>query len=79
MSAAVAGKLVRMANQIATAFDGQRGDAVGDTAAHLKAFWSRPMLEEILRHLAAGGEGLTPTARAAVAALAPAPAAGSGV
>ena len=69
MSAAVTAKLVRMANQVATAFDGQRGDAAGETAAHLKAFWSRPMREAILSHLAVGGEGLNPTVRAAVAAL----------
>ena len=63
-------KLVMMANQIARAFEGQRGDAARDTAAHLQAFWSRPMRETILRHLAQGGEGLTPTARMAAARLA---------
>ena len=64
-------KLVMMANQIATAFEGQRGDAVRDAAAHMQAFWSRPMREKISRHLALGGEGLTPTARLAAARLAP--------
>ncbi|MEW6598388.1 MAG: formate dehydrogenase subunit delta [Pseudomonadota bacterium] len=73
MSAHQRRNLVMMANQIAIAFDGQRGDAVGQTVAHIKAFWPRPMREDILRHLSAGGEGLTPTARAAVARLAPTP------
>lgn len=73
MSAEPAAKLVMMANQIAAAFDGRRGDAVQDTVGHIRAFWARPMREEILRHLAAGGEGLTPTARAAVAEIAASP------
>lgn len=70
MSAALAAKLVTMANQIAKAFDGQRGDAVSQTAEHLHAFWTPPMVVAIVNHLRAGGEGLSPTASAAVATLA---------
>jgi formate dehydrogenase subunit delta len=62
--------LIRMANQIATAFEGQRGDAAADAAAHIRAFWAAPMRKEIVRCLMRGGEGLTPVARAAVAQLA---------
>lgn len=70
MSAAFPSKLVTMANQIATAFDGQRGDAVTETQAHIAAFWPPPMRGEIIRYLADGGEGLSATARAAIGRLA---------
>ena len=70
MSAETVAKLVMMANQIATAFDGQRGEAVAETAGHIRAFWPRRMRDGIVRHLAAGGEGLTPPARAAVTQIA---------
>ena len=70
MSQAQTRKLVMMANQIATAFEGQRGDAVRDAAAHMDAFWSPSMRRKILDHLAVGGEGLTSTARLAAARLA---------
>ena len=63
-------KLVAMANQIATAFEGQHGDAVADTADHIRMFWPRLMRDSIVRHLASGGEGLSPTARAAVGEMA---------
>ena len=62
-------KLVRMANQIAQAFEGQGGQASRDAAAHLRAFWTPAMRAEIIRRLEAGGEELTPAARAAVAQL----------
>ena len=79
MSAGELARLIRMANQIATAFEGQGGQAARDTAGHIRAFWARPMREDIVRHLQAGGEGLNPTARAAVEALtAASPAVGSG-
>ena len=70
MSADYAQRLVTMANQIATAFDGQRGDAAHETANHIKLFWSPPMLRQIRLHLEHGGEGLTPTARQALAEVA---------
>ncbi len=70
MSAEPERKLVMMANQIATAFDGQSGDPVAETAGHIRAFWPIPMRDKIVRHLAAGGDGLSPTARAAIAQIA---------
>ena len=70
MSADFTPKLVSMVNQIATAFQGQRVDAAYETARHIRLFWPRPMREQIVRHLGLGGEGLTPTARQAIAEVA---------
>jgi formate dehydrogenase subunit delta len=59
--------LVRMANQIADFFRIQPGeDAVAGTASHIRAFWDPRMRKKMTEHLAAGGEGLSPLARAAV-------------
>ena len=64
-------KLVYMANQIAREFAAQRpGEAAEATWDHLWHFWDPRMRETILAHLASGGEGLSDTARAAVARLA---------
>jgi formate dehydrogenase subunit delta len=64
-------RLVYMANQIAREFENQRpGEAVDATWDHLWHFWDPRMRSMILAHLAAGGEGLGETARAAVAKLA---------
>jgi formate dehydrogenase subunit delta len=64
-------RLVYMANQIARELGSQRpDDPVGATWDHLWHFWDPRMREMILAHLAAGGEGLSETARAAVARLA---------
>ncbi|WP_281982563.1 formate dehydrogenase subunit delta [Thalassorhabdomicrobium marinisediminis] len=58
-------KLVRMANQIATFFESQPdADKAGCVADHLRAFWEPRMLAQMGDHLAAGGDGLTPLARA---------------
>jgi formate dehydrogenase subunit delta len=58
-------KMVRMANQIATFFESQpEADKAGRVAAHLGDFWEPRMLEQLRAHLEAGGEGLTPLARA---------------
>jgi formate dehydrogenase subunit delta len=63
-------KLVYMANQIAREFAGQRPrDAVEATWDHLWHFWDPRMRELIVAHLAAGGEGMSDIARAAVAKL----------
>jgi len=63
-------KLVRMANQIATFFASQPGTAqAAEVAGHLKAFWEPRMLRAIQAHLDAGGEGLSPLARAALERL----------
>jgi formate dehydrogenase subunit delta len=63
-------KLVYMANQISKFFASQgEGVAVSGTAEHLKKFWDPRMRDTILRHLAAGGNGLDPVARHAVERL----------
>ena len=51
--------MVRMANQIASFFKAYPHDqAVKDTAYHINSFWEPRMRALLLRHLAAGGEGL---------------------
>ncbi len=63
-------RLIMMANQIARFFATQPGDAAAQgAAAHLKAYWDPRMRARIQAHLAAGGAGLDPVARDAVAAL----------
>ena len=64
-------KLVRMANQIALAFRlHPRDEAVAGAAEHVKSFWTPKMRRDIADHLAAGGEGLEPLAKEAIAKLA---------
>ncbi len=64
-------KLVTMANQIATFFATQsHADAVTGVETHIRKFWDPRMRSKIAGHLAAGGDGLTPLAREAVARLA---------
>jgi formate dehydrogenase subunit delta len=65
-------KLVMMANQIAKFFAAQ-GDAraVPQIADHIRQFWDPRMRRELDAHLARGGAGLDPLARAALAALGP--------
>ena len=63
-------KLVTMANQIGLFFSSQPGDhAVRDIATHLRKFWNPRMRGAIVAHLDAGGAGLSPTVRDAVAQL----------
>lgn len=63
-------KLVRMANQIATFFASQPGDAqAAEVAGHLRAFWEPRMLQALYAHVDAGGEGLSPLALRAVERL----------
>jgi formate dehydrogenase subunit delta len=71
MSGRTLEKLIYMANQIAREFAGQRPrDAAEATWDHLWHFWDPRMREMIVAHLAAGGEGLSDIAKAAVARLA---------
>lgn len=66
-----ADRLVRMANQIASFFAGQPGDAcVSGTADHIKAFWTPKMCREIIAFAEGGGAGLSPLALKAVKAMA---------
>lgn len=64
-------RLVAMANDIAAFFDAEPDKALAakDAAYHFKRFWSPRMREEIAQHLAAGGEGMSELARAAISLL----------
>lgn len=63
-------RLVYMANQIGRFFAAQGPDAaVAGVAKHIADFWDPRMRGRIRAHLAAGGAGLDPIARDAVAAL----------
>ena len=65
-----ADRLVTMANQIGRAFVTEPDErAVASIADHLTAFWDPRMRRAITAHLAAGGDGLDPLARRAVARL----------
>lgn len=62
--------LVKMANDIAAFFHAQSGpDAPNDIAGHIKRYWDRRMRRAIMAHGAAGGEGLVPEAKQAIALL----------
>jgi formate dehydrogenase subunit delta len=59
-----------MANQIGKFFVTEdKATAAASIADHLENFWNPRMRSEIVAHLAAGGEGLDPEVRAAVATL----------
>ena len=63
-------RLVYMANQIATFFKTQDdGEAVADTADHIRKFWDPRMRQAIRSHVESGGAGLDPVALAAVRLL----------
>lgn len=60
-------KLLYMANQIAVAFRHQEPErAAAATADHIRRFWDPRMRKLIVEHLAGGGAGLDPVARAAI-------------
>ncbi|MFC3675865.1 formate dehydrogenase subunit delta [Ferrovibrio xuzhouensis] len=63
-------KLVMMANQIGKFFAPQRKtDPVADILDHIEKFWDPSMRAAIVAHLEAGGAGLDPPVREAVARL----------
>ena len=63
-------RLVYMANQIAKFFASQKDrDPSEGAAEHLRLYWEPRMRKAIIAHVAAGGEGLDPVARAAVEKL----------
>jgi formate dehydrogenase subunit delta len=63
-------RLIYMANQIGKFFQSQGNDkAVPGIAEHLRKFWEPRMRTAILAHLDAGGSGLDPEVREAVATL----------
>jgi formate dehydrogenase subunit delta len=67
------GRLVAMANDIANFFDSEPDKKVAAEGVrfHISRFWEPRMRREIIAHVAAGGAGLSPTARDAVALLKP--------
>ena len=70
MTAGTPERLVYMANQIASFFATQPGDAAAlQTADHINAYWVANMRREIVAHLDAGGAGLNPVAVEAVKIL----------
>jgi len=64
--------LVRMANDIGDYFRAEpdRAVAVAGIATHVRRFWEPRMRRRIHAHVAAGGDGLDPLVREALAALA---------
>lgn len=68
-------RLVAMANDIATFFDSEPDKTIAAEGVrfHITRFWDPRMRREIVAHARGGGEGLTPTARSAVALLANSP------
>jgi formate dehydrogenase subunit delta len=54
--------MIRMANQIASFFNGSGPEvAVKDAAEHINKFWEPRMRAALLTHLDKGGEGLDAT------------------
>lgn len=62
-------KMVVMANQIATFFDTQPGDAPDRIAAHLKDYWEPRMRDQLRSYCQEGGAGLRPSVQQAVQRL----------
>jgi formate dehydrogenase subunit delta len=63
-------RLVYMANQIGKFFQSQGHDqAVAGVAEHIRKFWDPRMRKAIFAHLDAGGAGLDPNVRDALATL----------
>ena len=66
-------RLVVMANDIGHYFAAEQDHvaAVAAVAAHLQRFWDPRMRRQIVAHVAAGGDGLSELALAAVRSLPP--------
>jgi formate dehydrogenase subunit delta len=63
-------RLIYMANQIGKFFEIQGHDkAVPGIAEHIQKFWDPRMRAAIFVHLDAGGDGLDPNVRDAIASL----------
>jgi formate dehydrogenase subunit delta len=63
-------RLIYMANQIGKFFRTQGpGKVVPGVADHIRKFWDPRMRTAVLAHLDAGGAGLEPDVRDAIAAL----------
>jgi len=65
-----ADRLIYMANQIGKFFQSQgHARSVSGIADHIKKFWDPRMRKAIFAHLDAGGAGLDPDVREAIATL----------
>ncbi len=65
-------RLILMANQIARNLEVQGPDAaIGAVAEHITLYWDPRMKRQAAEIVAAGGEGLTPTALAALKQVSP--------
>lgn len=59
--------LVAMVNEIAAFFAGEDpAKAAENVANHLRRYWDPRMRRQIAEHASAGGEGLSPVAKAGV-------------
>ena len=58
-------KMIIMANQIATFFNTQPGDAPESIASHLSDFWEPRMRRQLLDYIDSGGDGLSPSVQKA--------------
>jgi formate dehydrogenase subunit delta len=68
--------LVTMANDIANFFNSEMAspeEAAAGVALHISRYWDPRMRRHIIDHGRQGGQGLSPTAAAAVRQLAPVP------
>jgi formate dehydrogenase subunit delta len=63
--------LVTMANDISAFFDSELGakEAPAGIALHISRYWDPRMRTQIIAHAAGGGEGMSPSALAAVRTL----------
>ncbi len=62
--------MIRMANQIATFFNGAGHEqAVKDTAEHINKFWEPRMRLALFAHLEAGGQDLDQTVKDAAPSI----------
>ena len=60
--------LVQMANQIARFFAAYpEQEAVAGVENHISKFWAPDMRDQLLQHIAGGGEGLSPLVTRAMA------------
>jgi len=70
MSSTTGERLIYMANQIGKFFESQGHDKeVAGVADHIRKFWDPRMRKQILAHFDAGGAGLDPNVRDAIAKL----------
>lgn len=61
MTASLAEKLAKMANQIAIFFDSQPGDPAEGVARHINEFWEPRMREGLLAHANETTDHLSPS------------------